>query len=271
MTPETYDVYFSGATLKNADPDEAKQKIGAMFKLQGEQLERLFSGTPIPIKRGVDMDRAIKYRVAFRDAGALVDIVPAGQPVPLRSARPEPPPRPSAPPPPVTTVTQASADTPNPVDTSTLTLADGPMNLPPQPPVEPVPVPDYDLSAAQDFNLSDCAPAVESAPLPDISALDLEKAGSIIDESRDPEPLEIDTDALSLDAPGVTLIEARETPSPSIDTEGLTLSGAREGSLEDCQKPIEPVPLPDIGHLHLEEGQEREKPEGKARFVVADD
>ena len=84
MSLDTYDVYFSGATLKDADPAEAKRKVGAIFKLEGEKLERLFSGKPIPIKRGVDMDQAVKYRVAFRDAGALVDIVPAGQPDPPR-------------------------------------------------------------------------------------------------------------------------------------------------------------------------------------------
>ena len=73
MNQESYDVYFSGACLKSADPAEVKRKIGAIFKLEGEKLERLFSGVPVPIKRGVDMDRAVKFRVTFfpgRDAGA---------------------------------------------------------------------------------------------------------------------------------------------------------------------------------------------------------
>ncbi|PVV15187.1 MAG: hypothetical protein B6D72_02530, partial [gamma proteobacterium symbiont of Ctena orbiculata] len=80
MTADTYDVYFSGAIIKNNEPAEVKRKIGAVFKLEGEKLDRLFSGKPVPIKRGIDMDRAIKFRVTFRDAGALVDIVPAGDP-----------------------------------------------------------------------------------------------------------------------------------------------------------------------------------------------
>ncbi len=273
MSLDTYDVYFSGATLKDADPAEAKRKVGAIFKLEGEKLERLFSGKPIPIKRGVDMDQAVKYRVAFRDAGALVDIVPAGQAAPDPAARPSPPQRPAAPP----TTTAATTPPPGPAETTAeptgagLSLAEGPMSPPPQPPAEPISVPDYGLSAAKDFNLSDCAPPVEAAPIPDISAMDLEKAGSILDESADPEPLEIDTEALELDDPGTTLIEAQETPEPAIDTTALSMSEPNEGSLEGYQKPVEPAPLPAIDHLHLEEAKERPKPEGKAKFVIADD
>ncbi|MEJ2453790.1 MAG: hypothetical protein P8103_06480 [Candidatus Thiodiazotropha sp.] len=273
MSLDTYDVYFSGATLKDADRAEAKRKVGAIFKLEGEKLERLFSGKPIPIKRGVDMDQAVKYRVAFRDAGALVDIVPAGQPAPDPATRPSPPQRPAAP------ANTAAATTPPPGPAETpaeptgagLSLAEGPMNPPPQPPAEPISVPDYGLSAANDFNLSDCAPPVEAAPVPDISALDLEKTGSILDESADPEPLEIDTEALELDAPGTPLIEPGETPEPAIDTTALSMSEPNEGSLEGYQKPVEPAPLPTTDHLHLEEAKERPKSEGKAKFVIADD
>jgi hypothetical protein len=277
MSLETYDVYFSGALLKNADPAEAKRKIGAMFKLEGEKLERLFGGKPVPIKRGVDMDQAVRFRVAFRDAGALVDIVPAGQPAPDPAARPTPPPRPTAPPratAPAATVASApqtaSASTTESTQ-SGLSLADGPLPAPPDTPATPIPVPDYGLSAPQGFNLSDCTPPVEPAPLPDISAMNLDKEGVILDESPEPEPLEIDTEALMLDAPGTTLIETEEIPPPPIETDQLSMSEANEGSLEGYAKPVEPVPLPDIDHLHLEQAEEKPKSQGKAQFVIADD
>jgi hypothetical protein len=273
MSLETYDVYFSGATLKNADPAEAKRKIGAMFKLEGEKLERLFSGKPIPIKRGVDMDQAVKFRVAFRDAGALVDIVPAGQPAPKPAAKPTPAPRPAAPPAATAATPQAAASVSRPTtprDTG-LSLADGPLPATAEHPVEPVPVPDYGLSAPKDFTLSDCTPPVEPAPIPDTSALDLDKAGTLIDESPAPQPLEIDTEALELDDPGTTLIEPEEVAPAQIDTDQLTLSAANEGSLEGYQKPLEPAPLPNIDHLQLDEAKEKSKAQGKARFVIADD
>jgi hypothetical protein len=275
MSPETYDVYFSGAILKTADAADTKRKIGAMFKLEGEKLERLFSGKPVPIKRNVDMDQAVRFRVAFRDAGALVDIVPSGQPAPDPASRPTPPQRPVAPPIPAAAQPAAkspAADSaPSHPDETGLSLAEGPLPEPSASEAPAVSVPDYALSAPKAFNLSDCAAPVEAAPLPDISALDLEKEGALLDESPDPEPLEIDTEALMLDAPGATLIEQEEVPPPPIDTDQLTLSAANEGSLEEYQKTLEPAPLPNIDHLDLQEAEEKEKSQGKATFVIADD
>lgn len=262
MSLETYDVYFSGAILKDADPDEVKRQVGAIFKLEGKKLERLFCGKPVPIKRGIDMDQAIRFRVTFRDAGALVDIVPAGEAAPGPAARPAPPPRPVAPAKPV-------APAAKPETAPGLSLADGPLPEAPQPATEPIPVPDYGLSSPKNFDLSDCTSPVEPAPIPDISAMDLDKAGAILDESPEPAPLEIDITALMMDAPGTTLIEPEETPPPTIDIDQLSMSEPNEGSLEGYQKPVEPAPLPDIGHLHLEETEK--KPKGKAQFTIAED
>ena len=47
------------------------------------------------------------------------------------------------------------------------------------------------------------------------------------------------------------------------------MSEPNEGSLEGYGKPVEPAPLPDIGHLHLEE--KNPKPRGKAQFTIAED
>ncbi|MCU7798381.1 MAG: hypothetical protein KZQ75_14750 [Candidatus Thiodiazotropha sp. (ex Myrtea spinifera)] len=261
MNIDNYDVYFSGACLKTADPAEVKRKIGAMFKLEGEKLERLFSGKPVPIKRGVDMDQAVKFRVAFRDAGALVDIVPEGQPAPT----PTPATRPS--PPPISARVE-----PTPSASPGLTLAEGP--LPPDSEAEeitPVPAPEYGLSAPQDFNLSDCTPQVEAVPIPDTSALDLDKPGATLDETIDPEPLEIDTEALTLDDPGTTLIEETPIEEPEINTDALSMSEPQSGSLEDCQVPVEPAPIPSIDHLQLDEAATEKKPQGKAKFEIAED
>jgi hypothetical protein len=276
MSPETYDVYFSGALLKTADPAETKRKIGAMFKLEGDKLERLFSGKPVPIKRGVDMEQAVRFRVAFRDAGALVDIVPNGQPAPDPASRPTPPQRPAAPtaaPTPIEPAAQPAlaASAPPHADDSGLSLADGPLPEPAPADAPPMPVPDYGLSAPEEFNLSDCATPVEAAPLPDISALDLDKAGAMLDESPEPAPLEIDTEALMLDDPGTPLVEEEAVSPPPIDTDQLTLSAANEGTLEGFQKAVEPAPLPNIDHLDLLETEEKPKSQGKATFVIADD
>ncbi|MCU7876071.1 MAG: hypothetical protein KZQ84_04580 [Candidatus Thiodiazotropha sp. (ex Lucinoma borealis)] len=261
MSNDSYDVYFSGAILKENDPKEVKRKIGAMFKLDGEKLDRLFSGKPIPIKKGLDMDRAIKFRVAFRDAGGLVDIVPTGQPAPIHK------------PPTQARTGEASsmvAQRSNPSNTE-MTLADGPMEPESNPDVVSISVPDYALSSPQGFDLTDCAPEVEAVEIPDISSLDLDKSGSDIDRSPDPEPLEIDTSALALDAPGTTLLEQSPSEPPIIDTAALSLSPANQGSLEDCQTPVEPVPIPNLDHLKIDQPDEKDEIKGKAQFKLSED
>jgi hypothetical protein len=266
MSGEIYDVYFSGVIIKSNDPAEVKRKIGAIFKLQGEKLDRLFCGKPIPIKKGIDMERAIKSRVTFRDAGALLDIVPAGDPPPL--------PKPAQPPP----AKVATADTPQ--ANNGLTLADGPMEPAGDADADtpPVAVPDYELSSVQGFDLSDCTPSLEPVEIPDISSLNMEKPGITLDESPQPEPLTIDTSDLELDKPGATLIEAPPSETPDIDTADLSLAPANQGSLEDCQTPVEPAPIPNIDHLKVvkseqasSQGPEQEPPRGKAQFKIAED
>ena len=267
MNTDSYDVYFSGACLKTADPAEVKRKIGALFKLEGEKLDRLFSGKPTPIKRGVVMDQAIKFRVTFRDAGALVDIVPAGQPVPI--AKPAPVARPAA----TDSPGKTASATPVAAETGGLSLADGPLPLSETEQAPAIPIPEYDLSAPNDFNLSDCNPTVTPAPIPDTSGLDLDKPGVTLDEHPDPPPLEIDTEALTLDDADTPLAEEVEIQPPRIDTQSLTLSAPREGSLEAYQSPVEAAPLPNIDHLKLDETAKAggEKTAGKASFQIAED
>jgi len=77
---QSFDVYFAGQTLPDADPVAVRQGVARLFKARPDAVERLFSGKPTRIKQGVDADAASLYRAAFRDVGALVEIVPAGAP-----------------------------------------------------------------------------------------------------------------------------------------------------------------------------------------------
>jgi hypothetical protein len=142
----------------------------------------------------------------------------------------------------------------------------------------PIAVPAYELSSAQGFDLSDCTPSVEPAEIPDISALDMEKAGSTLDESPQPQPLAVDTSSLELDMPGVTLIEESPPVPADIDTADLSMTPANQGSLEDCQTPVEPAPIPNIDHLKMDtpdqassKEPEQKAPQGKATFKIAED
>jgi hypothetical protein len=76
-------------------------------------------------------------------------------------------------------------------------------------------------------SLIDCAKKITPQPIPDISSITLASPGSVIDESPDPEPVEIDTSKLSA-AP------------------------AKSGTLEDCNIEKEHYPIPDISHLDID-------------------
>jgi hypothetical protein len=185
MLDQRYDIFFSGSILDGQDPATVREKIGKMFRADAAQLERLFSGQPVKVKAGVDQDMAIKYRVAFREAGALIDIVPVDGGA---GAQPTGNDKPSAP------ATHADDD---------MTL------LPPR-----------------TGSLIDCAKTVEAAEIPDISQI-------------------------ALDSPGTDLDDSEPPPPADIDTSSLQLNPANSGSLEDCYKPPQPKPIPDISRLKI--------------------
>ncbi|MES9899629.1 MAG: hypothetical protein ABW148_11475 [Sedimenticola sp.] len=88
MSEPLYDLFFSGEIMEDRDPNEVRSNIARIFKMDEEKLGHLFSGTPVKIKGEVDQDTAIKYRVAFRNVGALVDIRPCNSSVTTKSSTP---------------------------------------------------------------------------------------------------------------------------------------------------------------------------------------
>ncbi len=168
MSFDQYDIFFSGQLIDGSDEAVARTKLAALFKLPSEQVGHLFSGKPIAVKRGVNMDVAIKYRTAFRDAGALIEIKPITNTGGLE-ATPIPDVVPAA-----TAVGQAP---PTASTTSTLSLA-----------------------PANTGTLEDCTPKVTPVEIGDISQMSMAEVGSTIDESEPPARLEIDTSALSLES-----------------------------------------------------------------------
>jgi hypothetical protein len=89
---QSFDVYFLGETLPDADPGAVRQGLARLFKIQEDAVDRLFSGKPLRVKQAVNADQASLYRAAFRDIGALIQIVPHGAPAPAEKTPPTPPP-----------------------------------------------------------------------------------------------------------------------------------------------------------------------------------
>lgn len=164
MSDARFDILFAGETLPGANPAEVRRRVQALFKVSDEAAERLFSGTPIAVKRAVDAETSRRYDALFREAGALVRIAP----VPLEGE-----PARAAPPPP------AAARSPEPglagADSSGLGLA--PQADTPLEPTVAVVAPPIDLSHLSlvegEWSLADCAPPPPPLAVPDIEHLGL--------------------------------------------------------------------------------------------------
>ncbi len=79
---QSFDIYFLGETLPEADPATVRRGVAKLFKVADDAVDRLFSGKPVRVKKGLDAEAASRYRAAFREIGALIQIVPAGSPTP---------------------------------------------------------------------------------------------------------------------------------------------------------------------------------------------
>lgn len=66
-----YDILFAGDLRTGADPDQVRASIQSLFKLSGAEMEKLFSGQPVALKRGLDLARAQQLRRLFLQLGAI--------------------------------------------------------------------------------------------------------------------------------------------------------------------------------------------------------
>ncbi len=218
MSAERFDIFFSGQIIEGHDEVEVRARIGRIFKANPKQLEQLFSGEPIKIKSAVDLDKAVKYRVTFRDAWALIDIKPIS----------------------TASTAQPQAQTTQP------------------PPVSPAPAKDeVELLPPQTGSLIDCAAEVIPAVIPNIDGITLGSNAGPLDETEPPPLANIDTHNLTLGpARSEAVLDEREPPPPAnINTSDLTLSTPNTGTLEDCQQPVEAIELPDISALEIAESK----------------
>ena len=161
---QSFDIYFRGESLPDEDPALVRQRVGELFKVDGDALERLFTGQPVRVKKAVDVETASRYRARFREAGALIDIVPSGQ-TPPASSKPE------------TETQNVPGQAPNAGTEASpfADLAEPGAILDETPPAPPADIDTSGLEAlpANTGSLEDCREDKEPRPIPDISHLRL--------------------------------------------------------------------------------------------------
>lgn len=233
-----FDIYFSGEILEQQDIQLVKEAVGKLFKLSGNKLDALFSGKQKRIKKNLNVEQSGRFREVFREVGAIVHIVPAGK-LPTEKAAPRKVEKTSS----LWSLMPAGTDL-NPLprnegEERTVSKANveameiAPVSpLPEQP--APAPTADIDIShlqatAAKSGSLEEFAVTKEAVPIPDTSALAIDSGEKPIqDEDRTKEAVEL---------PDISYLQA--TP-------------AKTGSLEEYAQKKEPVPIPDISSISLD-------------------
>jgi hypothetical protein len=71
---ETYSVVVTGKIAEGFELSQVKANVGKLFKLEGNQVEKLFSGKPVAVRRGVEKGQALKLRSALAKVGALAAV-----------------------------------------------------------------------------------------------------------------------------------------------------------------------------------------------------
>jgi len=85
MSDQQFDIIFRGDIVFGHQLAEVKIRLQQLFKADAAKIDALFSGRPVPLKRGLDLGSAQKYKEALTKAGAQVDLVPAGDTKPVVS------------------------------------------------------------------------------------------------------------------------------------------------------------------------------------------
>ena len=84
---DLYQVVFDGTLTGELEQEQVKKNLAAMFKMNATQVEALFSGKSIVIKRNVDEETAKKFSNAFTKAGAKCTLV-GGQAAATKPSQP---------------------------------------------------------------------------------------------------------------------------------------------------------------------------------------
>lgn len=103
MSKQQFDIIFRGDIVFGHQLADVKIKLQQLFKADAAKIDALFTGRPVPLKRGLDQASAQKYKDVLIKAGAQVDLVVVGailpaDPQPIKPEARSPQPQVAAPP-----------------------------------------------------------------------------------------------------------------------------------------------------------------------------
>lgn len=193
MADDELQVVFRGELTGELPRDAVKRNLAGLFKLSDDRAEGLFSGKPIVIKRGIDQATARKFEAAFRKAGAVCEIGPAGG------------------------QGQAGAPSPAPEAPAATARAGGA-------PDNGAPAERRRQAAGSIVSAGDPHGTMIDMAVPaDIGSLALDDSDTPLQPATRASPPAIDTSGLELATDDKPLSETPRAKAPEIDTSGLSL------------------------------------------------
>jgi len=75
-----FNVVFKGEILPGQDIDAVKRQLSLVMKTDAQAIERLFTGTPVVVRKSVDAATGRKFEKVFAAAGAVCHLEPVGTP-----------------------------------------------------------------------------------------------------------------------------------------------------------------------------------------------
>ena len=76
MSNATYAIQFDGSLVDGAEIKAVKRQLSQLLRVEGDAIERLFSGRPVTLKSGLDRQQALMYQQRLQQVGARVRAVP---------------------------------------------------------------------------------------------------------------------------------------------------------------------------------------------------
>lgn len=220
MAESTFDISFSGQLAPGADLTQVKNNVAKLFKTEVHNIEIMFSGNRVVIKRNLGQQTAMKYLAAMKNAGAMCELTENKPVVGREYSAENPPPIPQPDPSPGTASLTPQVTTSN-------TIPGG----------KPVSVSDMDsvTIAPPGETLMEYAQVAE--PKIDISALSIDDSRqNLVEHTFVPEPV-IDISSMSLDSSGDDLVQQEHIAKPEIDISSLSLDEAGENLTEHKETP----------------------------------
>jgi hypothetical protein len=219
MIEGQFNIVFAGRLTPGKTEVEVKQNLARLFKTQVQQIERLFIGSEVTLKKNLDYAQAMKYQSALKQAGALV-LIKKVDPVTTQ---------------PMGSVQKQGAQSPQNVEKPSSDV--------------------NNLNEKSDWSVAppgERLPSTEKPapiPVPDLSAYSVANLGTTLVEQKNKPTVEVDTSGLSLDELGPLPTPAAK-PAPEVDVSGLSV--APPGEKIPNAPDNKPKLNPDTSYLSLE-------------------